>query len=95
MSNAFYNCYNLSTFIGDFGKIYLNDARELFYNCSSLKTMNFYPIKTYDSINMTRLFYNCTKLNRVNFNYITRTNILPIDLSYAFYNCSSLISKNR
>ena len=92
MSNAFYNCYNLRTFIGDFGKIYLNDARELFYNCSSLKTMNFYPIKTYDSINMTRLFYNCTKLNRVNFNYITRSYILPIDLSYAFYNCSSLIN---
>ena len=88
MSNVFYNCYSLSSIQGDFSNLNINDAREMFYNCS-FSTLNFNPNKVYNNINMTKMFYNCTKLQNIIFNN-ENIPISPNDLSYAFYNCISL-----
>ena len=88
MSNVFYNCYNLKSLQGDFSNLNINDAREMFYNCS-FSTLNFNPNKVYNNINMTKMFYNCTQLQNIIFND-ENLPISPNDLSYAFYNCISL-----
>ena len=91
MSNAFYNCYSLSTISGGFNYLYINDAREICYNCSSLKTLSFNPKGVKLNINMTKMFYNCTKLESIILNN-KKLSVFPNDLSYAFYNCTSLTS---
>ena len=91
MSKVFYNCYKLQTFQGGFGNLYINDAREMFYNCSSLVSLTFNPYGKSTNLNMSKMFYNCRSIKNVilnnNANYL-----YPNDLSYAFYNCTSLLT---
>ena len=99
-SRLFYNCYNLITITGYFDNLYMNDTREMFYNCSSLEYNNNNPfqIKIYNpnenmKINMSCMFYNCKKLQNIKIQ--SRYNdyyLLPTDFRLMFYNCVSLIS---
>ena len=45
---------------------------------------------------MEKIFYNCTKLNEITLSIYTQSSssyyIYPSNLSYAFYNCISLVS---
>ena len=91
MSNVFYNCYNLPEIQGGFNYLYINDAREIFYNCISLSSLDFNPKGIDKKINMTKMLYNCPKLRNITLNN-NNLSISPNDLSYTFYNCISLTS---
>ena len=104
LSFFFHNCSSLTTIKGNFQRFYINDTREMFYNCTSLNNITFYPFTTYDRINMSKMFYNCNNLKNVTFNiyynwqyhsdnlyYSSSFNYFyPNDLSSTFYNCTSL-----
>ena len=64
----------------------------VFFNCSSLISLNLSNFNTNNVQDMSHMFYRCsslTYLNLSNFN----TNYVK-DMSYMFYHCSSLSSLN-
>ena len=88
MSGLFYNCHNLNT-VGEFTSLYISDTDQMFYNCTSLISLNFKPKEIKKDVNMSKMFYNCIKLNSIIFVY---NYFYPNDLNYIFYNCISLQS---
>ena len=110
MTNLFCNCYSLTAIEGSFYNLLISDTSKMFYNCYSLETLNFNPRRKNEKIyiNMTKMFYNCQKINKITFQaidyygyydifdnyYKNYYSLYPNDLSYTFYNCSSLDSLN-
>ena len=90
MSYLFYNCHSLSNVPCNFNSFDISDTREMFYNCTSLESIYFYPRNVLSEINMTRMFYNCTNIRTITFN----TRIFPSDMSEMFYNCNSITELN-
>ena len=73
-------------------KSLLININKIFYNCSSLISLNLSNFNTNKVTDMSHMFYKCsslTSLNLSNFN----TNKVN-NMSYMFSNCSSLTSLN-
>ena len=87
----FSNCRNLTTIEGM--KEYLNSEKvtnmyDMFYNCSSLTTLDVSNFKTDNVTNMSDMFRDCSSLTTLdvsNFKTENATSMLCM-----FYNCSSL-----
>ena len=62
----------------------------LFYNCNSIKNINFININTDKVNNMSEMFYHCKSLTSINLKNFNTENV--IDMNKIFYNCSSLKS---
>ena len=70
----------------------------MFYNCTSLKSINFNPKNAMSESNMEKMFYNCIQLQTIIFDIYKSSsssssssiNINPSNLNYIFYNCISL-----
>ena len=99
MSRLFYNNNKLNKVYVDFKNLYISDTREMFYGCTSLKSLSFSPNMTAYGINMTRMFYNCQSLKEVKFyihsinnNLDTSLYFYPSDMFQVFYNCKNLES---
>ena len=100
MSRLFYNCYNLTSVY--FNRFYISDAREMFFNCTSLKHYNengyynsiYLKISySYIYVNMSRMFFNCHSLTSIYISgYYSSYSIPANDFSLMFYNCTSLTS---
>ena len=73
-------------------KIDLNNTNFIFYDCSSLTSLNLSNFNTSNVSNMSYMFYNCRSLISLNLSNFNTNNVK--DMSYMFYNCSSLISLN-
>ena len=105
MSRLFYNCHNLEQIEGNLEDIYISDAREMFFNCTSFKYINDngnnsnytqFNIKhdTNLKINMSKMFYNCHNLEEISIYGKDNYYIYPNDFNSMFYNCSSLKTVN-
>ena len=96
----FYKCdYIESVFFKQF-------YRGMFYECSSLKDINFNNFNTNNATNMSGMFYKCSSLNtnmaamfsrcsslkELNLNNFNTNNVTNMD--YMFYECSSLKELN-
>ena len=64
----------------------------MFYNCYSLKSIDFSSFKAINIINMHSLFNGCESLKSINLSSFDTSN--TTDMSKMFYNCSSLVSIN-
>ena len=71
-------------------KQYLTNMIFLFYNCSSLTSLNLSNFNCNNATDMRSLFYNCTSLISLNLSNFNTNNVN--NMCYMFYNCSSLIS---
>ena len=60
----------------------------MFYNCSSLTTINFSNFYNNNITNMGYIFYNCSSLKNIDFTNLNTGNVT--DMSCMFFNCSSL-----
>ena len=92
LSYMFYNCKNLTILNINFDYLKVSSTREMFYNCVSLPFLNFNPYKTSSQINMTKMLYNCKAITRISFSIYQNYYFYPIDMSFMFYNCYSLVS---
>ena len=65
--------------------------KNMFYNCQSLKQINFISFKSISSyyLDLSQLFFNCEQLTQVDFGYNT---FYVSNFKEMFYNCSSLLS---
>ena len=101
MSRLFYNCHELEQIEENLDDIYISDAREMFFNCTSFKNINdngknieYIQLKithhTNIKINMSKMFYNCHNLKHIRIYGNDNDNIYPNDFNSMFYNCSSL-----
>ena len=64
----------------------------MFYNCSSLTSLDVTKFNTANVTNMGYMFYSCLKLTSLD---VTKFNTEKVmDMSYMFYNCSKLTSLN-
>ena len=65
----------------------------MFYNCSSLKSLDLSSFNTANVTDISYMFYGCSKLNSIDFgdNFNTAN---VTDMSLMFYGCSSLSSLN-
>ena len=65
---------------------------ELFYNCSSIESINFINFERNNIINMSRLFCGCSSLKELN---LTNFNTYKVtDMSGMFFGCSFLKELN-
>ena len=96
MSFLFYNCFLLNYIEFNSSIEWINDKianmEKMFYNCSSLTSLDLIYFNTENVINMNYMFYNCSNLVAINFrNFITSS---VNDMEYMFANCSKLTSLN-
>ena len=89
MAYLFYNCTKLENIEGSFNNFHISDIQEMFYNCISLKILNFNPYYIINA-NMAKLFYNCQRIERITL--ISSVKCYPNSLYLTFYNCISLTS---
>ena len=69
--------------------VYMDDvAYHMFYNLTSIQSINMTGINTEKLTNMNRFFYNDSKLSTINFGSINTSNVT--DMQSAFSSCSSL-----
>ena len=68
----------------------LTNTSFMFYNCSSLKSIDLSSFNTNNVTNMSYMFYNCFSLKSIDLSLFNTNNV--INMSYMFYNCSSLKS---
>ena len=73
-------------------KQYLNDMSYMFYNCSSLTSLNLSNFNTNNVKDMSYMFSSCSSLTSLNLSNFNTNNVN--NMSYMFYNCSSLTSLN-
>ena len=66
----------------------ITDMYKLFYNCSSLRALDFGALNTSNVTNMSRMFYNCSSLRTLDLNNCNTSNVT--DLDWMFHNCRSL-----
>ena len=88
----FYNLTKLETITG---LEYLNtekvtDMFYMFYNCSSLTSLDVTHFNTANVKNMSNMFYGCSKLTSLNVTKFNTANVT--EMSNMFRNCSSLTS---
>ena len=60
----------------------------MFYGCTSLKSLDLSHFNTSRVTSMTQMFYNCTSLESVNLSSFNTSRVASF--SYMFYGCSSL-----
>ena len=64
----------------------------MFYNCSSLKSLNLSNFETSKATSFGLMFYNCNSLKFLDLqNFVTNSSKI---MDYMFYGCSSLLSLN-
>jgi surface protein len=91
MSRLFYNFTFLEKVDGFINDFYIIDTTEMFYNCTSLKSIDLVRFQTNEDIfiNSSYMFYNCPQLEYVCFSsLIEKYGIQKI--KDIFYNCISL-----
>ncbi len=71
-------------------KTTLKNTNFMFYNCSSLTSLNLSNFNTNNVNNMSYMFWNCSSLTSLNLSNFNTNNVE--DMSYMFWNCSSLKS---
>ena len=84
-SYLFYNCILLEK-VSFQNYFYTNAMESMFYNCQKLISINLTPIRTDNSINISRLFYNCSQLSSVKGDF---HNFYISDTREMFFNCTS------
>ena len=72
-----------------FSKVFF-DTSYLFYECPSLKHIDFSLFNTVNIKQTTGMFENCTSLESINFSSFYTANVT--NMCYMFYNCDSLKS---
>ena len=90
--NMFNGCTSLETIeIKNFeiSSTKTTDMGRLFYNCTSLKSVDLSYWFTNAVTNMSGLFYNCTSLKSVDLAYFINTGCVT-NMKSMFYECSSL-----
>ena len=91
--HAFYGSLMTSIDISLLNTYNLKDITSLFYNCISLKSLNFNNnFYTEQIINMQFLFYNCSSLISLDLPSFDTKNVR--NMSYMFHNCTLLASIN-
>jgi len=68
----------------------LTNTSYMFYNCSSLKSIDLSLFNTTNVNNMSNMFYDCSSLESIDLSSFNTTNVN--DMSYMFCGCSSLKS---
>ena len=68
----------------------LTNMSYMFYNCSSLNSIDFSRFNTDKVTNMSWMLYNCSSLNSIDLSSFNTDNV--INMNHMFYNCSSLKS---
>ena len=66
----------------------VNSFYKLFYDCKSIKSINFKKFARNNIENMSKMFKDCTNLEEIKFSYANTLNVL--DMSYMFNGCKSL-----
>ena len=66
--------------------------KELFYGCSSIKSINLTNFNTRNVLYMDSMFYQCKSLLKIYLNSFNTENLLSF--SYMFYECHSIESLN-
>ena len=66
----------------------LSEIKYLFYNCSSLTSIDLSELNTKNVTDMSYIFYQCSSLTNINFSNFYTKNV--INMSNMFYGCSSL-----
>ena len=104
MSKMFYNCYNIehiefksvayysycSCYEDGSNYFHPNDLSSIFYNCSSLTTLNLKYLKTDYTKDISYMFYNCISLGKID--QLKFNNRLTKNMRGTFQNCISLTS---
>ena len=72
-----------------FKKVFINTSY-MFYNCSSLKSIDLSLFNTINVINMSNMFENCSSLESINLSSFYTSNVT--NMHRMFYRCSSLES---
>ena len=70
----------------------LNNTNYMFYECSSLTSLNLSNFNTNNVTNMSNMFSDCSSLTSLNLSNFNTNNVT--NMSYMFSNCSSLTSLN-
>ena len=70
----------------------VTDMSKMFYNCSSLRSLNLSNFNTSAVTNMSEMFYGCSGLTELNVSSFNTSAVT--DMSYMFSKCSSLTSLN-
>ena len=70
----------------------LVDMSYMFYNCSSLISLNLLNFNTNNVKDMSYMFYNCSSLINLDLSYFDTNNVE--NMKYMFCNCSSLTNLN-
>ena len=99
MEQMFYNCTKMNeTIIGISGLssssyfISPSNLYSAFYNCISLKSLEFNYFYTNFVTDISYMFYNCKKLEKISFLNSYFRNNLTINMRGVFQNCEKLIS---
>ena len=92
LNRFFYNLTKLKTITG---LEYLNTEKVthmgyMFYNCSSLTSLDVTHFNTENVTDMNRMFYSCKSLTSLDVTHFNTENVT--DMSRMFYSCSSLTS---
>ena len=70
----------------------VTDMSKMFYNCSSLRSLNLSNFNTSAVTNMSEMFYDCSGLTELNVSSFNTSAVT--DMRYMFSKCSSLTSLN-
>ena len=70
----------------------LKSTNWMFFNCSSLTSLNLSNFNTNNVTNMVAMFCDCSSLTSLNLSNFNTNNVT--NMEYMFYYCSSLISLN-
>ena len=73
-------------------KRYLTNTNYMFYECSSLISIDLLNFLTNKVINMKFMFHKCKSLSNISLSNFNTNNVCSMD--YMFYDCSSLTSLN-
>ena len=88
----FNDCINLTTIDGlkNLNTSEAKTIKHIFYNCSSLKSVDLSGFKTSNVINMNGVFYNCKSLTEIDLSSFDTKNVES--MINMFYNCTGLTS---
>ena len=68
----------------------INATGGMFYNCTSLTSLDLSSFDTSNVETMSSMFHNCTNLTSINLSYFDTSKVT--NMTSMFYNCTSLIS---
>ena len=77
-------------FNGNFNTSKVTDMSYMFYNCSSLTSLDFSSFNTSNVTNMKNMFWDCSSLTSLDLSSFNTSKVT--NMSYMFHNCSSLTS---